>query len=107
MKQLHLHAISRDYSSPCLKQPKHYRSFCTEFFRDAAVVSSELEERGCVHIDLQAISDLMKAPLKCIWCHCVMQNLPAMKRHIGSCTRNPSVVWVACQPAKTLHCASS
>lgn len=91
MKQLHLHAVSRDYDSPCLKQPKHYRSFCSEFFRDADAVIQEVEEKGRVHIDMQAINGLMKAPLRCLWCNSVMQNLPATKRHITTCSQNPSV----------------
>ena len=91
MKMLHMHAISRDYSNACMKHPKHYRSFCSAFFRDAAAVSRELEEHGRVHIDMQAIQDLMKAPLKCVWCHAVMPNLPAAKRHIAACAQTPAV----------------
>lgn len=91
MKQLHMHAVSQDFDSSCLKQPKHYRSFCSEFFLDVDAVTRELQNNGRVHIDMRAIDDLMKAPLKCLWCKAVMQNLPATKRHINTCSQNPSV----------------
>lgn len=32
MQQLHLHVISNDFDSPCLKTKKHWNSFCTDFF---------------------------------------------------------------------------
>lgn len=91
MKQLHLHAISRDFDSTRLKHPKHYRSFCSDFFRDVDDVMTELKDRGSVHVDFRAIHNLMKAPMSCLWCQAVMPNLPAIKRHIGSCLHNPEV----------------
>mmetsp|Transcript_15506 Transcript_15506/g.24794 ORF Transcript_15506/g.24794 Transcript_15506/m.24794 type:complete len:139 (-) Transcript_15506:316-732(-) len=32
LRQLHLHIISDDFDSPCLKNKKHWNSFTTDFF---------------------------------------------------------------------------
>jgi len=33
--QLHMHVISQDFNSPCLKTKKHWNSFTTEYFIDS------------------------------------------------------------------------
>jgi aprataxin len=91
MKMLHMHAISRDFVGSGLKRREHYQSFNTEFFRDVEMVIQELRDTGRAHIDMVAINCLLRPPLKCLWCKAAMQNLPAVKMHIGTCLRNPAV----------------
>jgi aprataxin len=91
MKQLHMHAISRDYDSLALKQPKHWRSFVGDFFRKVGDVIDELRLKGYVEIDFSAIDALLRAPLRCHWCHCVCPNLPNLKLHISSCKSKASL----------------
>ena len=33
---VHLHVISQDFNSPCLKTKKHWNSFTTEYFIDSS-----------------------------------------------------------------------
>lgn len=40
--QVHLHVISQDFDSPCLKNKKHWNSFTTEYFIESHG-ESELE----------------------------------------------------------------
>lgn len=35
MSQLHLHMISQDFDSPCLKTKRHWNSFNTKYFLDS------------------------------------------------------------------------
>lgn len=81
MKQLHMHCISTDFDGVALRQPKHWRSFTTAFFRQVDTIIHELETAGEVGIDFQAIKSLMKSPLACHCCGAVLGTLPAVKRH--------------------------
>ncbi|KAK8135421.1 HIT domain-containing protein [Apiospora sp. TS-2023a] len=50
MSHCHIHVLSRDMSSDCLKHKKHYNSFNTEFFVDLADFPlDEAEERARKH----------------------------------------------------------
>jgi len=44
LEPLHLHVVSQDFNSPCLKHKKHWNSFSGPFFLDAAAVERALEE---------------------------------------------------------------
>jgi aprataxin len=49
MHHLHIHVISRDMHSPCLKHKKHYNSFNTPFFvglEEFPLTEEEVEERA-------------------------------------------------------------
>ncbi|XP_042208081.1 aprataxin-like isoform X2 [Homarus americanus] len=66
MSQLHLHMISQDFDSPCLKTKRHWNSFNTRYFLDSADVIRCLEERGMV-VTMTPIAGekLLDQPLKC------------------------------------------
>eukprot|EP00892_Ulva_mutabilis_P010974 jgi/Ulvmu1/8249/UM041_0060.1 len=91
MKQLHMHCISADFISDALRQPKHWRSFTTDFFRKVDSVIAELERDGMIWIDFKAIDSLMKAPLACHRCGLVLASLPAVKQHIQACGKGVGV----------------
>ncbi len=47
MDHLHLHVLSTDFLSPCLKTKKHWNSFNTEHFLN---LSGKSEEKNCTNI---------------------------------------------------------
>ena len=82
MTRLHMHIISRDFDSPCLKTKKHWNSFTSEFFLPAEDVISRLQRFGKVEIDKAKYEAILKDPLKCHVCHVSCQNMPKLKAHI-------------------------
>ena len=83
MSQLHLHSISQDFHSPCLKHKKHWNSFNTEYFIPAKQVIEDLKENGEVNLppDEEGRA-LLKKDLKCHKCDYVPKHLPDLKGHI-------------------------
>lgn len=82
MSRLHMHVISQDFDSPCLKNKKHWNSFTSEFFKDAEEINSILENEGRVEFDKTKFEEMLKLPLKCHVCHLPLQNMPKLKEHI-------------------------
>ena len=82
MARLHMHAISQDFDSPCLKNKKHWNSFTTEFFIYAVDVIEMLGSDGKVELDKAKYESLLKEPLKCHVCGAALANMPALKVHI-------------------------
>ena len=87
MDDLHLHIISTDLDSPCLKNKKHYNSFTTSFFVNADQVEQELLQTGSIHpINVQKEEDKLKQPLRCFKCGQAQRNLPTLKQHLLQCS---------------------
>ena len=83
MARLHMHVISQDFDSPCLKNKKHWNSFTSDFFLDAEKVISILREKGKIDLDVKGVYEpMLKLPLKCHICQEVMQNMPKLKDHL-------------------------
>ena len=82
MTRLHMHVISQDFNSPCLKTKKHWNSFTTEYFIDAENIISMLEKDGKLHFDRTVFEAILKRPLQCHICRRNQQNLPKLKEHI-------------------------
>lgn len=82
MSRLHMHVISCDFDSPCLKHKKHWNSFTTEYFINATQLIRMIEERGGVSIDKEYYEDLLKNPLICHVCGKEQRNMPQLKSHI-------------------------
>ena len=65
MAQLHLHVISTDFDSPCLKHKKHWNSFTTPYFIPSTRVISQMEEEGKIEKpDKDLTKRWMDTPLK-------------------------------------------
>ncbi|XP_055957576.1 aprataxin isoform X2 [Patella vulgata] len=64
MGQLHLHVISQDFNSPCLKTKKHWNSFTTEYFIDSERIIKQLENKGRIEIDTSSSETLLKKDLQ-------------------------------------------
>lgn len=82
MARLHMHAISQDFDSPCLKNKKHWNSFTTNFFVDAVDVIDLLDSKGKVDFNKAKYESLLKEPLKCHICGTGLENMPSLKAHI-------------------------
>ena len=83
MSQLHLHSISQDFDSPCLKHKKHWNSFNTEYFIPAEQAIEDLKENGEVNLpDNEEGRALLKKDLKCHKCDYAPKHLPDLKSHI-------------------------
>ncbi|OWA54863.1 putative Aprataxin [Hypsibius exemplaris] len=82
MKRLHLHIISQDFDSACLKHKKHWNSFTTPFFMDAEKVLTTLKEKGKVALDKSRAEELLKDPLRCHVCKESLATIPKLKDHI-------------------------
>ena len=83
MSQLHLHVISSDFVSDCLKHKKHWNSFNTDFFLSSQSVIHQLKEEGRVRTPTSGqAKDLLSLPLKCNQCGNFPKNIPDLKRHL-------------------------
>ncbi|GAB6029093.1 hypothetical protein CHUAL_004877 [Chamberlinius hualienensis] len=83
MSHLHLHVISQDMDSVCLKTKKHWNSFVTEYFVDAEVVIQQLEKNGSYNvISAEQGKALLNTPLRCHQCNLPLPTMPKLKQHI-------------------------
>ncbi|GIY98441.1 aprataxin [Caerostris extrusa] len=65
MSHLHLHAISTDFDSPCLKTKTHWNSFTSEYFISSKSIIGQLETTGQIKLkDTNSAKDLLKQPFK-------------------------------------------
>uniref|UniRef100_A0A3Q3IWW8 C2H2-type domain-containing protein n=1 Tax=Monopterus albus TaxID=43700 RepID=A0A3Q3IWW8_MONAL len=83
MSHVHLHVISQDFDSPCLKNKKHWNSFTTDYFIESHDVIQMLETNGVVTVKEDA-SELLKLPLRCHVCCKELPTIPALKEHLKS-----------------------
>ncbi|XP_062864739.1 aprataxin isoform X6 [Trichomycterus rosablanca] len=81
MSHVHLHVISQDFDSPCLKNKKHWNSFTTRYFIDSDEVITMLERDGRVSVK-EGTSELLKLPLRCHVCHEEQATIPKLKEHL-------------------------
>ncbi|XP_056136657.1 aprataxin isoform X2 [Lampris incognitus] len=80
---VHLHVISQDFDSPCLKNKKHWNSFTTDYFIESQDVIQMLEKNGRVTVK-EGAGELLKQPLSCHVCHKELPTLPRLKDHLKS-----------------------
>ncbi|XP_041641374.1 aprataxin isoform X2 [Cheilinus undulatus] len=83
MSHVHLHVISQDFDSPCLKNKKHWNSFTTDYFIESHDVINMLETDGKVAVR-EGTSELLKLPLRCHVCRKEFPTIPALKEHLKS-----------------------
>ena len=90
---LHMHLISMDLDSDRLKNKKHYNSFSTNFFLPTPLVVEDVTRNGKVTLNHNEaeFEALEAAPLRCLWCGALQDNIPAVKTHIKQCPKNASM----------------
>ncbi|XP_034628965.1 aprataxin isoform X2 [Trachemys scripta elegans] len=81
MSQVHLHVISQDFDSPCLKNKKHWNSFTTEYFLNSQDVIEMVKTKGKVLVK-DGTSELLKLPLRCHVCKQHQSTIPQLKEHL-------------------------
>ncbi|KOB69282.1 Aprataxin [Operophtera brumata] len=85
MQRLHMHIISTDMISPCLKTKIHWNSFTTEFFLPYDDVLRELKENGSIQkMTSESHKKLMSTELQCNQCSYKPKNMPQLKEHLRS-----------------------
>ena len=89
LEPLHVHVISVDLDSEFIKQKKHFLSFATDRFVDAAVVERALAA-GALADALRGSND---EALACHRCGSSERNLPALRRHLAVCAAPPPPAW--------------
>ncbi|KAL0822460.1 hypothetical protein ABMA28_004522 [Loxostege sticticalis] len=83
MQRMHMHVISNDMISPCLKTKVHWNSFTTKFFIPYKDILSELKVSGSVKkISPELHKSLMATPLQCNQCSFKPKNMPQLKEHL-------------------------
>lgn len=93
LPMLHLHVLSMDLESVCVKNKKHYNSFATFFFLTSSRVIADLEQHGRVTInqDVARLRQMEEQDMKCLWCGTSLANIPAMKAHVRTCSQNSAL----------------
>ena len=93
---LHLHIISSDFDSECIKNKKHINSFTdSRFFVSPGVLEGHMEKRAGavegddvkVSVDAElANSIIIATPFSCFRCGLISKNVPQWKEHNLSCS---------------------
>eukprot|EP00056_Hartaetosiga_gracilis_P007717 m.111517 g.111517 ORF g.111517 m.111517 type:complete len:497 (-) comp12764_c8_seq3:1600-3090(-) len=83
MRQLHLHLISQDFDSVCLKNKKHWNSFNTEYFVSPKKIHHMLRKYKKVHFDETKYREVLKRPLQCHLCKETHRTIPSLKQHLA------------------------
>lgn len=90
LRQLHVHVISQDFVSPCLKNAKHYNSFQPPFFVSLSEIVEALEagDVPSTRLNLDTAEERMKAlELRCNRCGGAYgRRFAELKKHLASCT---------------------
>ncbi|CCW67434.1 unnamed protein product [Phytomonas sp. Hart1] len=94
LPMLHMHLLSMDLDSACLKTKKHYNSFTTPFFLTVDRVISDLEQNGefTLNKDVDMLRRMEEQNMKCLWCNRALENIPQMRNHIKECSQNKSLI---------------
>uniref|UniRef100_A0A7S4M079 BRCT domain-containing protein n=1 Tax=Guillardia theta TaxID=55529 RepID=A0A7S4M079_GUITH len=87
LKLLHLHVISTDFDSPCLKNKKHWNSFQPPFFIDSGMLMEDLERNGKISINKEQALQWLKDDMISHRTEEKMKNIPALKDHLARCKK--------------------
>ena len=93
LRPLHLHLVSDDFRSDCIKTKKHWLSFTTDFFVAPSQVEALLRDRDRAAAPSVPLGDKalgteedreahLNGPLRCHVCATQLKNMPALKAHL-------------------------
>lgn len=89
MSPLHMHIISSDFVSDCLKHKKHWNSFTSPYFihlddliQNLESVTNYFAEDKFNLNKPSVLKDYLESPLKCHVCKQPLSNIPNLKKHI-------------------------
>lgn len=85
MQRLHLHVISTDFNSKCLKTKYHWNNFTTPYFMPSKELCKQLNEKG----ELLKVSNVqarayLNTELRCHKCMVKPKNMSQLKKHLLS-----------------------
>ncbi|XP_034664145.1 aprataxin-like protein [Drosophila subobscura] len=106
LERLHLHVISQDFVSSCLKKKKHWNTYNTELFVPYEVLRDKLKaENSYQRLSPDVIHALLATPLCCNQCDFKPRNLPLLKEHLeqhlqNKSGQNKSVIYTKIETAK-------
>lgn len=96
MYPLHMHVITTDFVSECLKTKKHWNSFNTKYFVPLDDVIEHLKSNDTLDTllnnDKNEIDAFLKQDLKCNQCPKILSNMPRLKEHLESHLKKKPVV---------------
>lgn len=102
LRQLHVHILSLDFQSPCLKRADHFNSFQRPFLvpLDEAIEAVETGRDLVEHFNLDdAEARLKRQDLQCHRCAVNFgRRFDALKRHISSCSHPVPLVTTLVRP---------
>lgn len=84
LEPLHLHVISQEFDSACLKKKKHWNSFTTDFFVPAEKALAMIKSGELGKLEAKADA-LLATELRCHKCKQTLPNMPGLKEHISTC----------------------
>ncbi|XP_066581138.1 aprataxin isoform X2 [Prorops nasuta] len=83
MHRLHLHIISSDFNSPCLKTKHHWNSFNTPYFIPSKEIVQQLKESGKIQaIAPDKCKEYLLRPLRCHKCSERPETIRMLKQHL-------------------------
>ncbi|CAF4925180.1 aprataxin [Pieris napi] len=83
MQRMHMHIISNDMISTCLKTRIHWNSFTTKFFLPYKDVLNKLKEDGLIDkMSPETHKSFMSIPLKCNQCDFEPKTMPQLRQHL-------------------------
>lgn len=91
LKQLHVHIISQDFKSPCMKHRKHYNSFQPPFLVGIDSLINAVEKVDLSLLGLERAERYLQSDMCCAGCGANFQNRFAeLKKHLNNCNAPPS-----------------
>uniref|UniRef100_A0A1A9W9D6 Aprataxin C2HE/C2H2/C2HC zinc finger domain-containing protein n=1 Tax=Glossina brevipalpis TaxID=37001 RepID=A0A1A9W9D6_9MUSC len=83
MQRVHMHVISKDFISDCLKTKKHWNSFNTKLFLPYEELCQQLKICGRVKpLTKIELEKLTKQELQCNQCSFKPKTMPSLKEHL-------------------------
>ncbi|XP_017084705.2 aprataxin-like protein [Drosophila eugracilis] len=83
LQRLHLHVISKDFISTCMKTKKHWNCHNTDLFVPFEKLYNQLKKDDCIsRLPKTIIDKLLAAPLRCNQCDFVPDSLLDLKAHL-------------------------
>ncbi|XP_015047274.2 uncharacterized protein LOC26534573 isoform X1 [Drosophila yakuba] len=83
LQRLHLHVISKDFVSPCMKTKKHWNAHNTELFVPYEKLCVHLERENCFsRLPKSLVNEMLSQPLICNQCKFAPESLLDLKAHL-------------------------
>ncbi|CAL1132040.1 unnamed protein product [Cladocopium goreaui] len=95
LKQLHVHVMTLDLNSPCMKNAKHFSSFLPPFLVSLDSVIRALQDGVFADRSLKKLEeDMKKRSLCCHRCGADFgRGFAQLKRHLSACATSPEPFW--------------